>query len=55
LASDTDNEYMMTDATIARAHQHKDGDQAIARTEWVFLDLAQWKSNVGSPSDGDNF
>ena len=38
LASDADNEYMMIDATIVRAHQHsagaqkKDGDQAIGRS-----------------------
>ena len=37
LASDHDNEYMMIDATIVRAHQHsagakKDGAQAIGRS-----------------------
>src|SRR5712664_1019753 len=38
LASDADNEYMMIDATIVRAHQHsagaqkKDGNQAIGRS-----------------------
>jgi transposase len=37
LASDADNEYMMIDATIVRAHQHspalkKDGHQAIGRS-----------------------
>jgi transposase len=38
LASDADDEYMMIDATIVRAHQHsagaqkKDGDQAIGRS-----------------------
>src|SRR5208282_482286 len=32
LASDHDNEYMMIDATIVRAHQHSDGAQAIGRS-----------------------
>jgi hypothetical protein len=37
LSSDPDNEYMMIDATIVRAHQHsagaqKNGSQAIGRS-----------------------
>jgi len=33
LASDADNEYMMIDATIVRAHQHSAGAQKKAVTE----------------------